>query len=131
MKNIIKASAILLLLIFAACETSEFNKPLLGTWTSIDTDYTPIQLQFYKDSLVLTGLAGDFHSNSQWNADAANIYLKNVKVKNAVSKKGSTTTDEITYRYTLSANHDTLEMKVLNDAPIKIFRLVKMKPGKE
>ncbi len=108
-----------------SCNTHNVEPPLLGSWISVNEEYSPIQITFYKDSLVLNGLGGSFHSSSEWEADETTIYLKNIKIKNVSGNEGINS-EKMEYKYSFNKTNDTLQLNVVEDAPIKVFQFVKI-----
>lgn len=124
MKKIL-APILILFITFFSCNKPTDEKTFLGRWISVNEEYSPIQITFYKDSLVLDGLSGSFHSTSEWKADDTTIYLNNIKIKNVSGAEGSDS-DDMEYQYSFNKTNDTLHLKVAEDAPIKTFHFVRI-----
>ncbi|MBK5214708.1 MAG: hypothetical protein JJE55_13715 [Flavobacteriaceae bacterium] len=101
----IKLLFIFLIISQTGCKTHKQKSDLLGIWESIESHQTKNVMTFYQDSLVLDGFSGDFHTNSEWNMDDSNIYLKNVRLMDTILKK------KLTYKYVLNPSKDTLWIK--------------------
>src|SRR5690606_5317150 len=82
---------------------------LLGIWESLEKNQTKNVLTFYKDSLIMDGFSGNFHTNSEWSMDSTKIYLKNVRLMDTILKK------ELIYQYGLNSSKDTLLIEYENE----------------
>jgi len=90
------------------CEPDNSKKDLFGIWESFETHHTKNVLTFYKDSLILDGFNGGFHTNSSWTVDDSKIYLKNIRLFDTIIKK------EMTYSYEFNKTKDTLLIRIEN-----------------
>lgn len=103
-----------------SCETNERKSDLLGIWESYESHHSKTVLTFYKDSLILDGFGGDFHTKSKWTIDKSKIYLKNIRLKDTVLLKN------LTYEYELNESKDTLIIRFKNGKEDDISKMRKV-----
>jgi len=94
--------------IYMGCEADKSKSDFLGIWESFESHHTKTVLTFYRDSLILDGFGGSFHTNSKWTVDQSKIYLKNVRLKDTILQK------ELNYEYELNKSKDTLLIKFVS-----------------
>lgn len=102
------------------CTTYKQKAELLGIWESIEKNQTETVMTFYQDSLIVDGFGGDFHTNSEWTVDDSNIFLKNVRLKDTILKKG------LIYKYELNLSKDTLLIQYENEKGANSVRFKKV-----